>query len=457
MKYFESNGVWFPADKPSIAVGGILRYSADGLRLTLIGKFREGWTPRSDRYPVIHGVIEQSPYGKFVTMYDCFTTRLNLGWGGVAAETIRSSKALIGGEHFPAEPTQFRSMNFTVSYLSDWWGKSGLKIDWPTQKNESHFALRYHRPDSERCSIGDKVLTLAYLFTTSHSGHDASISEKAHVFVEEIHDQTPEQTLVNYVSPIQNLLTFATDTPNEVEDIQFHGIPDQDRAGPRKRCNWICDPIFRLENKKDRLTPNQMLFTLADSRDAGLDVFQSWLNFAAKYERFCTVYFALQYAPPTFLEEEFLRLMSAFRLFDSSFAGASERANLFLSDVNAALTSRFSSEDPRFLAYVAPSAYEVEMPFHLLAFLRENESLMRKIINIDFSDFVTAICNTMAFAERTVSRADSPFFQEEDLYFAIVKIQILIKILVLRELGFDQGRIATLIERNNEFVYLKSV
>jgi len=81
---------------------------------------------------------------------------------------------------------------------------------------------------------------------------------------------------------------------------------------------------------------------------------------------------------------------------------------------------------------------------------------MREIINIDFSDFVTAVCNTIAFAERRASRAHSPLFQDEELYFAMLKIQILIKILVLGELGFDQGRIANIMERNNEFVYLKS-
>jgi hypothetical protein len=35
------------------------------------------------------------------------------------------------------------------------------------------------------------------------------------------------------------------------------------------------------------------------------------------------------------------------------------------------------------------------MPFYLLKLLRENESLMRQIINDDFGKFVRTVCNTL--------------------------------------------------------------
>jgi hypothetical protein len=74
MKHFESNGLWFPADDSANAVGGKLHYDSEGLNLRLLGSFREGWSAGQERYPTIRGVVDENPYGTFVTLFDCLRT-----------------------------------------------------------------------------------------------------------------------------------------------------------------------------------------------------------------------------------------------------------------------------------------------------------------------------------------------------------------------------------------------
>jgi hypothetical protein len=149
--------------------------------------------------------------------------------------------------------------------------------------------------------------------------------------------------------------------------------------------------------------------------------------------------------------------MSAFTLLLSSLGKASERTRHLLADVDAAIGGHVSAEDQKLLAHVFPTGDEIEMPFHLLRLLRENESLMRQIIGVDFGDFVAAVCNTLVFVERRVSEAGRQVLGGSDLYYAIQKIRMLIKIIILRELGFDDSRVTALIWRNNEFAALRIV
>jgi hypothetical protein len=457
MKYFESNGLWFPAGQPSSAIGGTLSYSRDGLRLRLIGKFREGWSPQVDRYPVIHGVLVENPYGKFATLYDGLTSRLNLGWGGIASETILFSTAMIGDDHLPSTPTQFQSVDFTITYLNNWYDRTGLTVDLQSHDGDYQFVLRYRRPEIGRFSIGDdKVLTLGHSVSTFQGRHRASISEEAHVVIQPLHEVTPEQVVINYVQPIQNLLTFAANTANEAEEIQFRQ-PLVQGDEPGKAYNWIHVPAFRIEDERNHHRENEMLFSFAESQEDGLNIFQKWLDFSAKHAVFCTVYFGFIYAERGFPEDRFFRLMSAFTLLVSSNSEVSERTKQFLEAVNSALITKIPQETSRFLDQILPTGPEIELPHHLLRILRENESLMKQVIKGDFEDFVAAVINTLAYVKRRVAVMDRPILQGPDLYYAMQRIRQLIKIWILKKLGFSESRVSSFIIRQNEFAALRAV
>ena len=109
MRHFEASGLWYPFDDPANAVGGTLKFDDKGLHLFLLGSFRQGWSAQRERYPIIHGVVGQSPYGAFVTLIDNFRTGHQFNTVGATSEKITCNIATVGNCHLPAEATRFES------------------------------------------------------------------------------------------------------------------------------------------------------------------------------------------------------------------------------------------------------------------------------------------------------------------------------------------------------------
>src|SRR5688572_11001068 len=104
MKSFESVGIWFLPQAPDAQVGGTLSFSKkDGLALALTGSFKTDWNIGGSNYPLIHGVVSDSPYGKFLSLFECFATNLSIGMPGISVETIHANHGFAGNEFVDLE------------------------------------------------------------------------------------------------------------------------------------------------------------------------------------------------------------------------------------------------------------------------------------------------------------------------------------------------------------------
>ncbi len=293
---------------------------------------------------------------------------------------------------------------------------------------------------------------------TNRSFKRLSITEEAHFLIQPLPRLNPEQIHRAYVRPLQNLLSFATDTPNAVEEIQLLGEKVvQEEVQWNRKYHLVYNPVFRLKTKKDHLLPGNMLFTFDETQDAGLNIFEKWMEFTRKHEAFCAVYFASLYAPPRYLDEKFLRLMSAFTLLTTSLGEVSQRTRLYLNQVQVLSENVFTHEEQALLGHVMPTGPEIEMPFHLLRLLEKHRSVMSQIIGDDLPGFVRSVSDTIALIERRPAMNNSPPIQGADLHFAMQKIQTLIKIVILKELGFSEELGSKFLERNQQFGYLKGL
>lgn len=173
MKHIEASGLWFPHDEPDNTVAGTLKFDDDGLQLILLGSFRRGWSPEPDRYSLIHGVVGNLPFGSFVTLIDCFQTQCQFDSVGFTSETILASKATIGDRHLSEGSSRYESMQISYSYLTDWAGLSGIKVDRMLDDGKT-VTVRYSVPDTIKFSYGEKELALSVGFQCSQSAHKIS-------------------------------------------------------------------------------------------------------------------------------------------------------------------------------------------------------------------------------------------------------------------------------------------
>jgi ApeA N-terminal domain 1 len=450
MKHFESSGLWSPAGDLSNTVGGTLRYDSEGLNLKLLGSFREGWSAGVERYPTIRGLVDENPYGTFVTLIDCLRKQSRFNMAGVTSETIRCGKATIGTSHLPDGEYHFEKLEVFFSYLKDWVGQTGIKFE---VINNTGYSINYTKPEMLSFPFGDQKLTLAPTASRTYGIHHAELDEETLVVIEPIGEHSPTELGGDHIQILQNLLTFATDTPNEIEDITYLGTEDDQGLSPE--YHLVFDPIFRLKTDKASLHSSDMLFTFRDAQDHGLNIFQNWLDFTERHPSFCTVFFANLYAEPRYLNDRFASLMLAFTLLGSTIGEVSERTKLFLRDVEAALKSRFRDEEGELLGHIIPTGAEIEMPFHLLRLLQENADTMGRFIE-DMPGFVRSVSDTLDFFKRR-SESKRPYIQGVSLLHAMLKIRLLVKIVILKELGFGEDTVRSLVTRNNRINFLRTV
>jgi ApeA N-terminal domain 1 len=450
MKHFESSGLWFPGDDSANAVGGMLHYDSNGLNLKLLGSFREGWSTGQERYPTVRGVVDESPYGTFVTLLDCIRTRSRISAPGITSETIRCGRAVVGFSHLPDEPSRFETLEVSFSYLMDWVGQSGIKFQ--VTPNIS-YDIAYTDPDTLSFAFGTKIVSLAPWPKISRGMHHVSLDEETIIQIGPIGDQPLANLGGGLVQVLQNLLTFATDTPNGIEDLAYRGMEND--QGIKPAYHLVFEPLFRLKTDKETLHSTDMLFTFADCQEHSPDIFQKWLNFTDKNPAFCTVYFANIYAEPPFLNDKFESLLQAFTLLSTSLGKVSERTKLFLNDVAEAVQSRYGQDEREMLGHIIPTGPEIEMPHHLLLLFQENADTLGALVE-DIPRFVRSVSDTLAFFKRR-SEGESPRFEGTDLLHATLKIRTLIKVLVLKEIGFGEKVVKSLVQRNSRINYLRTV
>jgi len=453
MRHFEASGLWYPSNDPSNAVGGTLKFDRQGLRLSLLGAFREGWSSELEDYPVIQGVVGNSPYGSFVTLVDSFMTSQKINMVRVTSAEIRSHFAVLGDFHLPNGPVRFEKLTLSYSYLKEWVGRGGLEFDHKRTGDGLRFVAAYTKPKNVVFLFEGGTLTLGFNCKSSVSTHQSSFAEDAAIIIEPVGNLTAEALVPNHVRTIQDLLTFATDTPNAVEEISFLG--EKDERGLEPKASLVYEPIFSLEDKRKSLHASDMLFTYADSQDIGLNIFQGWLDFSRKHRVFCDVHFGYTYSEPRYADDRLSKALAAFTLLCSNLAPRLDKTIDFLVDVRSAMKARFSEEERVFIECLIPTGPEVEMPILLLKLMGENSELMGQLIE-DFHAFVLSVIDTLDFFERRVEGPRPPL-QGGDLHYAAEKIKMLMKIIVLRELGFNEDAVKMLIERNKLFSHLKTV
>jgi len=453
MKLFRASGLWFRADEPENRVAGTLRFSESGLRLKLLGGFQGGWSPDAQWYGIIQGVVGNSPYGEFVSLYDCFQTSKSLGSQGIGSETIRCGRAYMGDDYLFEEDAEIRSISLTTSFLYDWARTKDvneLKFSLPPW---NEVGIQNGFPEPVRFDIDDAIVLVVVSYSSHSSTRAAGIRATSSISI------TPRTTLRaraiagKFVQRFCDLLSFATDRPNAVEEVT---LTQTKGTGVSKRHHLLYDRIFRLQDERSGLYEGDMLFSLIEAIEAGLNIFQGWLDFTNKHAEFCTVYFASLYAEPKYLDEKFQRMISAFTLLCGSLSDATPQTIQFVEDISRTFNKSFTDKDRLLLCHLLPTPPKVQLTLDMRRLLEEHARLMGQVIS-DFDEFVMAVSTTLRYIETREEPQGHSKLEGAKLHYAMQKIRLLIKILVLGQLGFDGSGVASFIERNKDFLHMKAL
>jgi hypothetical protein len=456
MQAFECMGQWWLPDDENECTAGMLNVSESGdLRLRLVGSLGPAEMFKIKSYPIVLGRVDKCPFGEIATLSGCVRSGISVGSATNTRESYRASRAYFGAHLKQEDELTFKSMHLRLAGLSEWaHDYSGfVESRFPSGDPEEPVpVLSYARKDPLLAKLPDGQMVFEVGIGSDQSQRELSFRENVSFSISCKTAKSTDQLNGEYAYPLQNLMTFVCDSPQEVEEFMVRaGEFPRNAAGPEIR---VIGPRVQPEEEGEAPEPIryfQMLFTLADIDFA--DFIEKWLRITTKYGDACNVYFGLQYGPPAYLDMAFPSVVQSLYLYylrrDDSTAERVE-AERRLKEILSAL----SAVDADWI--VDRLAGWQFPPLHLVLrkLVEDHSDTMNPLVSRRQDRFVNEVINTLKYS--VLREADMGLAAQHgaDLYWTMQKLRFLFKSCMLRELEFKPEKATELFRRNGLYQHV---
>jgi len=462
MHDFEVTGYWFLPGDPDKEIAGTLRFSkVDGLELALNDSLGESLLQSTaQKYPVIHGVTNENPYGTMFTLVDCFRSGASLHMPGFATETIHANSAYVGGHLLQEADLRFDEFQVSFSDLPNWTRLAGIQQPQWTVRDDGIRDLHFdHRAPGEiRVAFAGKPLALEFRREFHCTKRSLTLREHVAFRISDLERLPIDQIHRKYLHPLHNFFTFAADHPNAIDRLVVLTERIRFRQADRPSAiHVLMQPQYVRPGGEKPRDADDMLFTYEDVSESFGELLNRWAAFCERFAPFCRVYFSSLYCPGDFVEERFLSAVRALILLfqDSTPERFTNRPKI------DALKNCFSVASPdqqaRWWASTLPIDAELRFPWDLLDTLNEYQDLVGPVIGGDAEHFVDAVVVTRRYAQWCEPSLRLTSLRGMDLHWMTEKLKVLLKVCVLDRLAFPRDLIAALLNRNPRYHHLKSV
>ena len=449
MKAFESSGLWFLPDDTETQIPGVLTFSDDGkLLLSLSGSFQHTWNIEAARYPIICGSVSENPYGKFITLFDCFATSLRVGMSSAGVEKIHAN-AFAGSDFVESKEMPFDGVTLYFTTLQAWLGFTGMKFE----HGDNGIGVLWSTPESLECTVDDAHLATRFAFATKGGPLAGVVTlEETSAFsiggfgchiAKDIHNR--------FLGPLSNLMTFASDGNDNLDRYTLRR--SSDKPGSSDHFDRLYSPAVKYEEPPNRSRAVDLLFTLKDVRDRYEPFMQQWFAFVRSHPHFCTMFFSHGYEKHGFLESRFLFQMLAAECLVREESATDDALRAFEDSRQDFLAS---IADQPFAALAIPSAIQMAMPAMFAKFLNQHWALIREVAGTTEARFVETLYATLNYAQ-TLEKRSEFVVNGTPMYRLLERLTAVIKICVLKLLDFPDEQVQKIVNRNAQMGFVKGL
>lgn len=459
MKDYECIGFWWLPEAPDAKVAGTLHISSIGeLRLSLIGAFDRPENRAEDKsFPYVLGSVDESPRGNEVTLTGCYQIGISMGSYEGRRERYRAARGFFGAHLTQESDFAFRSCLLQVTGLAEWArpssGAFSSTMAWSTPENrgKSHPIASYNMLDQPTGAIPGGTAALHLGLTSKSKAHTLSFREEAHITIDFDKPLNAEEINENYAYPLQNLLTFVSDRPQQLERFSVWRLG----AGASWRVNAeirIIGPRVQPEADERRaVRGDEMLFT-AESVNFP-SVLGAWLKLADQQSQAFNIFFGMQYGPPRYIDIQYSLALQVLLLYYSRTPeGISQRQ----SD-ESRLKGILKAVSPQDAVWIVehlgikpnPPLIDVLRVMH-----QKYASILNPLISSRREAFISQVSSTIQYIDNRFDEDYLAASHGADLYWLMQKVRYLIKACILSDLGLDMTLIESLFTRDTYYQHI---
>jgi len=420
----EYNGIWWIPERESDKVAGVLSVQpGQGIRLSLSGTLGDpAKLDDSKSIPIVVGFVWDWPLGNVATLRGCLQVGLNMSWPGISRETYWCERVFLGAHLHSEIDYTFTEATFELSGLPSWASSyTGLSRAIDTDQNSRLRGMRIEwvGPETLVGATQDARIRLFAIAGLSGPRRHQLLKETIRIGVEPAKELTVDAFEDNYLYPLQNFLTLATDHPSAIHALYV-------RHAKEERPIQVLTSHSHHSEEGIELQPHKMLFTLKDLGEHPMDLIARWIQIWESLGRACAPYFSMQYQADAFVETQFLGV------FQSLEAYQRQRANV---------TTNEAIIDQRHLKVLLATLLEEHWNVVGPLFAENKEATASRLMML--RNFI-------------VHREPARLADDElptELIWASERLMFLMKACLLAELGFSSEARLNLFGRNQSYSY----
>jgi hypothetical protein len=461
LESFEYKGIFWLPSNPEDLKPGILKFTPEeGANLELIG----GRFPQDvERFhelikeKIVLGVISK---GTPVTLFNCLEIKFGSGfssenpsyWSSVMKATV-----VFMGAHFSSEEEiKFKSISTRYLFLDDWLNLKLLNVE---RENEETITIKVPFSQQEILLYSDNELKITasiipeLRFTYFHPTRPKSVEAVQPAYINlETKEPKNLECLLSYGRIVQHFLTLAAGKP--VYPLIIRGKTESGQE---------VDIFYTLPRLPEEIpSSTRMLFTYQDISHRCQEIFANLLEKEKLLQPVFLLYFGTLYNPKLYLENKFLSLVSA---LESLHSRSEDFEDAYIPPEEYEVVSKQLIETIETLPTKLPSALKDRLKeiirhgngkslrSRLKDILKHYGNITQLFID-DFDAFIQKVIQTRNFYTHYGENLEQEAAEGSELFRLNLKLNLLLKICLLRELGFTIEEIKNMPSIQEEIKFL---
>ena len=434
-------GSWWVSETDKVE--GVLKVTSEIIELFLIGTFG---TPKESqkKFQEVNVINGFTTNGKKVTLINCIQISFGINMPGMFTSTYSASLMIEGNNYQSESDIYLQNISASYDHLAQWISISPFRVENNLQNKE--LLVNYKKLQDQEVEISGLIVGIKSTFRTSGNMFESLTLE-----------QTPWisfSTLGGFsfiegletVNKIAQFLTLCTS--HYIRPIRIEAL---DKEGDKITI------LFPQKEEKvtKRKTHNDFLVLYGDITENLQKYLQIWRDKSELFEPILN-YFVDAHRKEIFTEISFLKLVQCLEVFSRRM-----RKNLKIekkeydAKVNTILNSIQHEEEKEWLNEILRYANEPNLGNRLKGLFKETKFLLN-LNSKQIDSFVYKIVETRNYLTHfDESKKDKTLDIGEMFYLGQYFILIL-RVLILKELGFDEEFVKARVGQNKSIGYIKS-
>lgn len=459
MKFFRHSGVWWLPSQEEHKVPGEATFSGDDeTKLVLHGAFahdfNSGRIESLPWYPIILGITEA---GQPITLFKCQANQLNISLGGEGKEEDEAEVAFVGTHFIDPQHILFNKMDMYYNYLPQW---AGI---FPYRGYQKTF-------DDVSASIAKGTITVQLIENVWNE-----ITQKTDLINEtdlpevvrircEIQEALPlDQWMRQFITPLQHLISLATQRPNAIVNIV--GYIKQDEANQLKIDVTeipvqiaFAPAIIPIPTSRSTF-PETILFSLQEITDDFSLVIETWLHMADELDSVYRLFFGVLYTNLP-LDLRFLLIAQAVEVYQDHRFEKTTFPKEEYQDLIETILAACPDEKKKWLADALQYSNNATFRQQLRNFVTQTNVVLHPFLgkNSDKrSKFAEVVYNTRNYLTHHTKELTPKAASGIELFYITQCLSLALQVCLMKELGFASPKLTEIMRKHKDYQRISSL